>query len=202
MVPALNKSEIDKKVQERYERDEQRIVGLMMVRYSGNNKAYVDDNYNHWHSITNKNFDIFWPGYGKYGSEKDLILNTDNNDKRVFFDNRSFIEVNNTLKRKIKKFNPNDGGPILILLNYRNGALDYSQALVVNLFRQHNNNPYAIQRTVDTINELVYSNHDINDVYFRAKVKYSNEKNNFSISPIQIYNTGMSTISFILSFFG
>lgn len=192
MIPALNKSELDKKVQERYERDEQRIVGLMMIRYSGNNKAYVDDNYSHWDSITSKNFDIFWPGYGNYAINKELVLNFDGNKTHVFFDNNAFIDINNELKDKIKNYNPKDGGPVLILLNYRNGKLDYSQALVVKLFSRYNSNPYALQQTVNAINGLIYKHHDIKNVFFKYKVILENKKNNFPISPMDLINLSIS----------
>lgn len=197
MIPALNKTELDKIVAKNYDKDESRIVGLMMARYSGENKPYIDNNYLYWHKQTGKNFDIFWPGYGKYVFNSNKTLDFEENKDGVYFDIDAYINVNNTLKNAIKNYRPTDGGPVLILLNYRDGSLDYSKALIIKLVHKNNTNPYAVQQTVNAINELVYKHHDIRDVYFQYKVISENTRNNLSISKIEIASLVISLLGFI-----
>lgn len=192
MIPALNKTELDNEVTQRYGQRKSRIVGLMMVRYSGNNKPYIDNNYLYWDKITSENFDIFWPGYGKYGYEEDNILKFDGNKYAVYFDLNAYVEVTNALRNSIKKFKPNDGGPILILLNYRNGFLDYTQALVIKLVSKNNIDPFALQKTINYINELVYQYDDIRDVHFKYRALLENSKNNLSVRTMDLLNLAVA----------
>lgn len=60
MVSALNKDEIERKIKDRYELGEKRIVGIMLARYQIDViKKIVDENYLYWNSNTGKAFDIF-----------------------------------------------------------------------------------------------------------------------------------------------
>ena len=99
MVEALSLKELQNKVRERYDHDEQRVVGIMLARYDiGVTSEIVEQCYQYWHLNSRKYLDIFWAGYGAYLSSSDesptkIVLNYRGNKNRAYFDLEAFIEI-------------------------------------------------------------------------------------------------------------
>lgn len=61
MEKALTLVKLREQVRERYDHDEQRVVGIMMARYDlGLTKDIVEQSYQYWHHNTGEYFDVFW----------------------------------------------------------------------------------------------------------------------------------------------
>lgn len=76
MIPALSIDEICERVKDRYDYDESRIVGIMLARYNTQlSKQIINDCYSYWHYYADKDFDMFWLGYGEYSADDKEDIN-------------------------------------------------------------------------------------------------------------------------------
>lgn len=137
MVEALTLTRLHEEVCERYGHDEQCVVGIMMARYDLSvTKDMVEQNYQYWHRNTRKYLDVFWAGYGAYLSPSDesstkTILRFPDNTQRVYFDLDAFIEIKDQFNEYFSS--PYEDKLQLILVNYRNGQLRFSESLKIDL---------------------------------------------------------------------
>ena len=89
MVEALSLIKLQNRVRERYDYDEQRVVGIILARYDIRiTKEIVDQCYQYWNLNSRKYFDVFWAGYGAYLSPSEesatkTILKYRGNEKRA-----------------------------------------------------------------------------------------------------------------------
>ena len=64
MVEALSLIKLKNRIRERYDYDEQRVVGIILARYDIRiTKEIVDQCYQYWNLNSRKYFDVFWAGY-------------------------------------------------------------------------------------------------------------------------------------------
>ena len=137
MVEALSLNELQNKILERYDHDEQRVVGIMLARYDiGITKEIVDQCYQYWNLNSREYFDVFWAGYGAYLSPSEesatkTILKYRGNEKRAYFDLEAFIEIKDQFNSAFKS--PYRDRLQLILVNYRDGKLHFNESLKIDL---------------------------------------------------------------------
>ena len=67
MIEALNFTRLQEEVRDRYEYNEQCIVGIIFARYDLQHvQRIIEENYLYWNYNTKRYLDIFWAGYGEY----------------------------------------------------------------------------------------------------------------------------------------
>lgn len=68
MIPACNLDTIEQTLSYRYHYGEKYIIGIMFARYDIALSQYmINECYRYWHELSDKDFDMFWLGYGEYG---------------------------------------------------------------------------------------------------------------------------------------
>lgn len=138
MVEALTIERLKKEVEGgRYEHDERRIVGIMLARYEiPEVREIINSSYNYWDENSQRDFDVFWAGYGAYlypdeVSKGKIILDFPDNRKRVYYDQKAFVtiknECNRIFKKKYKDYMQ------MVLLNYHDGRLWFEESLCMDL---------------------------------------------------------------------
>ena len=175
MVEALNLNELKRKVQERYDRDEQRVVGIMMARYGIEiTRKIIEQCYQYWNLNSGKIFDIFWAGYGAYLSPSEesstkTILRYQGNRKRVYFDLESFIEIKDQFNDVFKS--PYKDRLQLILVNYRNGKLYFNESIKIDLEENLDPNYATIREIIEFITEECRSAHQVSTIARKLKAE-------------------------------
>lgn len=155
MVEALTLTRLHEEVRERYAHDEQCVVGIMMARYDlGVTKDIVEQNYQYWHRNTRKYFDVFWAGYGAYLPPSDesltkTILKFPGNTQRAYFDLDAFIEIKDQFNEYFSS--PYEDKLQLILVNYRNGQLHFSESLKIDLEENLDPNYAKIRKIMEFV---------------------------------------------------
>ena len=137
MQEALTLEKLHKNVRGRYEKDEERIVGIMLARYElGLTQRIVEECYTYWDRSTSKYLDIFWAGYGAYMPEHmesptKTILKFKGNTDHAYFDLEAFV----TIKKEFEDiFEDSYRDRLqLILLNYRDGRLHFDESMLIDL---------------------------------------------------------------------
>ena len=134
MLQALNIAKIKEIAKKRYAYDEERIVGILLARYTNDRIAdLVANYYPYWDKNTWEYFDVFWAGYGEYLSkyeegEGKIILKFRDNKKNVYFDEKAFVRVKNKINQIYPRKKYKDGVE-LILVNYRQGQLYFEESM-------------------------------------------------------------------------
>ena len=137
MQEALTLEALRKNVKRRYDKDEERVVGIMLARYSlGMTQRIIEECYTYWDRRTARYLDIYWAGYGAYlpphmESPTRTILKFDGNDDRVYFDLDAYIDFKDEFYN-IFSSSYNDRMQ-LILVNYRNGKLHFDESIQIDL---------------------------------------------------------------------
>lgn len=176
MVDALSLNELQVKVQERYDYDEQRVVGIMLARYDiGITKEIVDQCYQYWNLNTRKYFDVFWAGYGAYLSPNDesttrTILQFSGNKRRVYFDLEAFIEIKDQFNSVFKL--PYRDRLQLILVNYRDGKLHFDESLKIDLEDNLDRNYTKIRETMEFVSLECHSAHEVFSIARKLKFEH------------------------------
>lgn len=176
MVEALSSSELHRKIQERYKYDEQRVVGIMLARYDIElTRKILDQCYQYWNLNSGENFDVFWAGYGAYLSPSEetstkMILKYKGNENQEYFDLKAFIEIkdyfNNVFETAYRD------NLQLILVNYRNGELQYDESLKIDL--EENLDPHyaKIRGIMEFITNECRSAHQVQSIAKKLKMKH------------------------------
>lgn len=155
MIQAFGLKAIEAEVANRYDFDEQRIVGIMLARYDiAVSISIINECYHYWDVNSGKTLDVFWCGYGKY-------LYPDPNDKKriplrppidydgAYFDMVEFVAAKRMLNQRVKKrYNDHIH---LILLNYRNGKLHYDESFQIDLEQNVDTNNAKIRSLMEWI---------------------------------------------------
>lgn len=137
MQEALTLQTLHKSVKLRYEKDEERVVGIMLARYDlALTQKLVEECYTYWDRNSGKYLDIFWAGYGAYlpphmESPTKTILKFAGNDDRVYFDTDAYIGIKNEFYDIFDT--PYRDSLQLILVNYRDGRLHFDEAVGIDL---------------------------------------------------------------------
>ena len=176
MVEALSLSELQNMLRKRYDRDEQRVVGIMLARYNiGITKEIVEQCYQYWHLNSRKYFDVFWAGYGAYlppsdESETKTLLRYQGNKNRVYFDLDAFIEIKDQFINAFKL--PYKDRLQLILVNYRDGELHFNESLKIDL--EENLDPHyaKIREIMEFVTEECHSAHEVFPVARKLKLEH------------------------------
>jgi len=155
MVEALTLDGLREQVKERYDRDEHRVVGIMMARYNISvAKDIIEQNYPYWHLNTGKRFDVFWAGYGKYLSPSNesstkTILTFPGNTEEVYFDLAAFIEIKEQFTKYFGSYY--EDKLQLILVNYHDGELCFNESLKIDLEKSHDDNYAKIREIMEFV---------------------------------------------------
>lgn len=180
MEPALSLEQLQNRVEYKYEKDEHRVVGIMLARYDLSvTKKLIDECYQYWHDNTGDSFDVFWAGYGEYlppseQSKTKIILNFAGNDKRAYYDSKAFI----TIKRKLsdalsRSYNDHIQ---LALVNYCDGKLHFKESVLIDLEQNLDENLAAIREIMEWITNECWREGDVIAVLKRMKQKEVLEK--------------------------
>jgi hypothetical protein len=134
---ALTLEALRKNVKRRYDKDEERVVGIMLARYDiVLTQRLIEECYTYWDKNSGKYFDIFWAGYGAYlpehmESADKTILRFNGNLDRVYFDREAYIGIKDEF---YKIFDTSYRDSLkLILVNYRGGELHFDESLEIDL---------------------------------------------------------------------
>lgn len=171
MVTALNFDLLKKKIEERYDCDERRIVGIIIARYGTElTEKVVGECYLYWNKNTNTQLDVYWAGYGEYLMPNDQdcnkkILDFSGNDNRVYFDLDAFICIKNKLNDSIRE--KCTDGMELVLANYYNGELHLSEAFKISL----GNDLIEIKENMEWITNECMSEYDVKSLLNKWKWK-------------------------------
>jgi len=173
MEVALSLEMLNESVGCKYERDEMRIVGIMLARYEPEiTKKIVNENYMYWHDNTNAGFDIFWAGYGAYlppseQSGSKIILDFEENTNRVYYDRRAFITVKNELSYALRARYKDHIQ--LALVNYYDGKLHFDEAFMIDLEENLDENFASIRKIIEWLTEECRRETDVKTIL--AKIK-------------------------------
>lgn len=155
MEDALSIDLLKRKVSQKYEYDEKRIVGIMLGRYDISlTQNVISDCYQYWHWNTGKVLDIFWAGYGAYlcpekQTATKIILDFPGNDDRVYFDLEAFISIKNELNQLCdKKYRDHME---LILANYYDGDIHFKESFKIDLEENIDENYSTIRLLIELI---------------------------------------------------
>jgi hypothetical protein len=165
MIPALSFDELNRRLREKYEIGERRIVGLMLARYDISLiKEVVSECYLYWHKNSGREFDVFWAGYGEYicpdmQSATKKILDFRGNDTRVYFDLDAFISCKNAINYN-KKLIYRDKFE-LVLLNYYDGFLHFDEHIRIDLEKNLDDHYGSIREMLEYITDECRSEYDV-----------------------------------------
>jgi len=159
MIKALSLADIDEKMRKRHEYGEQCIVGIMLARYSIHSvQTLIDENYIYWDTTTDRDFDVFWCGYGEYAVPEGMIEVRGMNHS-AYFDTRKFVECTQVLDGRVRgEYNDNIQ---LILVNYREGHLRYNESVRINLEKNFGDDPASIRRYMQWLLNKCKAEHDV-----------------------------------------
>lgn len=175
MVSALNNTELVKQISKRYDRDEKRIVGIVLARYDiPIVQKIIESCYKYWNENTGKFLDLFWAGYGEYlcPDEEDddkIILKFKGNNSRIYYDRKAFITIKNEFNKVFKKSYKDKVE--LILVNYRDGKLIYDESLKIYLDANLEENLSKIREIMEFITFECSRLHDVKDLRKKSIVK-------------------------------
>lgn len=176
MVEALSLNELRNKIQERYDYDEQRVVGIMLARYDiGITKEIVDQCYQYWNLNSRKYFDVFWAGYGASLSPSDesatkTVLKFKGNEKRAYFDLEAFIEIKDQFNSVFKS--PYRDRLQLILVNYRDGSLHFNESIKIDLEENLDPNYAKIREIMEFVMRECRSAHQVSSIARKLKFEH------------------------------
>ncbi|WP_407855590.1 hypothetical protein [Enterococcus hailinensis] len=158
------------------------IFGIIFARPTSLNKKFIQDNYYYWNVFSGNNFDVFWPGYGAYYNAEDvqkmslIALKVDGLKTDLQFHTESFIQTEREIKDYNPKFKFDDTYPLLVLLEYKNGNVDYGSSLFIQLVDNKEQIETSIYKTMKEIIELFSGQNSLNN-FERAKLYVKNKYN-------------------------
>lgn len=179
MVEALTLEKLQQQVQDRYDYDEERVVGIMLARYGLSiTERIIEQSYQYWHINSSRYFDVFWAGYGAYLPRSDesstkKILNYPGNDKRAYFDLEAFVEIKNQFKDRFNS--PYHDKLQLILVNYREGKLHFDESIQINLEENLDPDHAKIREIMELITEECRSAHQVAPIAKKIKLGRLND---------------------------
>ena len=190
MVNALNINELNKRTTQNYGPDEKRIVGIILARYDlPIVPSIIDSCYLYWHKNTNNYVDFFWAGYGEYLSPSDvtndkIILKFDSNDTRVYYDCEAFISIKNEFNKIFKK--TYQDRLQLILVNYRDGGLQFDESIQIDLEENLDSNFATIRELIEYITVECANMNNVTDLAKKLRHEHFNDNVRKQIKSITV----------------
>lgn len=190
MVNALNINELNKRTTQNYGPDEKRIVGIILARYDlPIVQSIIDSCYLYWHENTNNYVDFFWAGYGEYLSPTDvtndkIILKFDGNDTHVYYDRQAFISIKNEFNKIFKK--TYQDRLQLILVNYRDGGLQFDESIQIDLEENLDSNFATIRELIEYITFECANMDNVTDLAKKLRHEHFNDNVRKQIKSITV----------------
>lgn len=190
MVNALNINELNERTTQNYGPDERRIVGIILARYDLQFvQSIIDNCYLYWHENTNNYVDFFWAGYGEYLSPTDvtndkIILKFDGNDTRVYYDREAFISIKNEFNKIFKK--TYQDRLQLILVNYRDGGLQFDESIQIDLEENMDSNFATIRELIEYITFECANMDNVTDLAKKLRHEHFNDNVRKQIKSITV----------------
>ena len=188
MVNALNINELNKRTTQNYGPDEKRIVGIILARYDlPIVQSIIDSCYLYWHENTNNYVDFFWAGYGEYLSPTDvtndkIILKFDGNDTHVYYDRQAFISIKKEFNKIFKKTHQDkilkkiyQDKLQLILVNYRDGGLQFDESILIDLEENLDSNFTTIRELIEYITFECANMDNVTDLAKKLRHEHFND---------------------------
>lgn len=198
MIPALSLLELDRKINQKYDFNERRIVGIMLARYDISLvKSVIAECYRYWHRNSGRKFDVFWPGYGEYlplgmESEDKTLLDFQENLNRVYFDIDAFISCKRAINES-KKIIYRDKFEFL-LVNYHHGHLHYEEHIRIDLEKNLDEHFASIRDLMESVTEKCGYEFDVASLH--RKMTMENLLNNIKgIKVSDIVSTAIGVAS-------
>ena len=174
MVTALTLDGLYSKISSRYDHDEQRVVGIMLARYDIHiSEEIINQSYLYWHLNSKKFFDVYWAGYGEYLPASDesatkKILTFPGNTSNAYFDLEAFIEI----KEQFNEYfdSTYDDTLQLILVNYRDGRLQFNESIRIDLEENLDRDYATIRKIMEFITRECRSAHEITPIVRKLKL--------------------------------
>lgn len=167
MIEALNFKRLQEEVHDRYEYNEQCIVGIIFARYDLQHvQRIIEENYLYWNYNTKRYLDIFWAGYGEYLCPNDesatkKILKSEGNDTRIYYDLESFISVKEQFNHYLKDKDKYKDKLQLVLVNYKKGKLRFDKYISIDLEQNLDDNYKKIREIFEYITNACRNLHDV-----------------------------------------
>ena len=167
MIEALNFKRLQEEVHDRYEYNEQCIVGIIFARYDLQHvQRIIEENYLYWNYNTKRYLDIFWAGYGEYLCPNDesatkKILKFEGNDTRIYYDLESFISVKEQFNHYLKDKDKYKDKLQLVLVNYKKGKLRFDKYISIDLEQNLDDNYKKIREIFEYITNACRNLHDV-----------------------------------------
>ena len=190
MVNALNINELNKRTTQNYGPDEKWIVGIILARYDlPIVQSIIDSCYLYWYKNTNNYVDFFWAGYGEYLSPSDvtndkIILKFDGNDTRVYYDREAFISIKNEFNKIFKK--TYQDRLQLILVNYRDGGLQFDESIQIDLEENLDSNFATIRELIEYITVECANMNNVTDLAKKLRHEHFNDNVRKQIKSITV----------------
>ena len=190
MVNALNINELNERTTQNYGPDEKRIVGIILARYDlPIVQSIIDSCYLYWYKNTNNYVDFFWAGYGEYLSPSDvtndkIILKFDGNDTRVYYDREAFISIKNEFNKIFKK--TYQDRLQLILVNYRDGGLQFDESIQIDLEENLDSNFATIRELIEYITVECANMNNVTDLAKKLRHEHFNDNVRKQIKSITV----------------
>lgn len=165
MIPALSFDELNRRLSEKYEYGERRIIGLMLARYDiPIINEIISSCYQYWHKNSGRDFDLFWAGYGEYlwpdkSSPTQFAVNFQGNSIGVYFDLDAFISCKTELNQH-KKLIYKDKFE-LILLNFYDGKIHFDEHARIDLEKNLDEHYASIREVMEYITDECCAEHDV-----------------------------------------
>ena len=190
MVNALIINELNERTTQNYGPDERRIVRIILARYDLQFvQSIIDNCYLYWHENTNNYVDFFWAGYGEYLSPTDvtndkIILKFDGNDTHVYYDRQAFISIKNEFNKIFKK--TYQDRLQLILVNYRDGGLQFDGSIQIDLEENMDSNFATIRELIEYITFECANMDNVTDLAKKLRHEHFNDNVRKQIKSITV----------------
>lgn len=202
MINALDINNLKNAATEKYNHNEERIVGIMFARYDlPLTKEIVSSCYLYWNYNTEDILDIFWAGYGEYlcpdnQSSDKIILDFIGNERRVYYDRKAFVSIKNEFNDIFRK--PYQDRLQLILVNYRKGELHFNESIKIDLEENLDSNFATIRELMEYITNECIETYDVADLARKLrgeKIKDYIRKQVEGITLSDVIETSLSIVS-------
>ena len=152
-------------------------------------QSIIDSCYLYWYKNTNNYVDFFWAGYGEYLSPSDgtndkIILKFDGNDTRVYYDREAFISIKNEFNKIFKK--TYQDRLQLILVNYRDGGLQFDESIQIDLEENLDSNFATIRELIEYITVECANMNNVTDLAKKLRHEHFNDNVRKQIKSITV----------------
>lgn len=201
MEEALSLESLINRVNSKYEKDEQRVVGIMLARYDLKvTRTLVNECYQYWHKNTGNGFDIFWVGYGAYlpeteESDTKIIMDFRGNVDHAYYDLDAFISAKRELTR-VLDYSYNDCMQ-LVLVNYYNGKLHFKESFQIDLEQNLDGNMTSIRKIVEWLTEEYCREGNVEKVLHKLRKKGIIEKIK-GVSISEVFDKGLGVAGLMI----